>query len=110
MPYTLGLLGSLPRIDAGGSSRLTPIKGTPPSLLNLPPGCPFEPRCPMSRDECRQSEPALEPVSGGMGHRAACHFSHELTGDLRAGDLAPDQVFEATAADEELVAEAEEKH
>ena len=41
MPYTLGLLGSLPRIDAGETSRLTPIKGSPPSLINMPPGCPF---------------------------------------------------------------------
>src|SRR5689334_5157663 len=47
MPYTLGLLGSLPRLDSTGRERLTPIVGSPPSLLNMPPGCPFAPRCPL---------------------------------------------------------------
>ena len=52
MPYTLGLLGSLPRLDQHGDEPLTPIRGAPPSLINLPPGCPFSPRCPMSRPHC----------------------------------------------------------
>ena len=52
MPYTLGLLGSLPRLDETGRERLTPIVGAPPSLLNLPPGCPFTPRCPLAQDRC----------------------------------------------------------
>ncbi len=51
MPYTLGLLGSLPRLDRV-HERLTPISGAPPSLLNLPPGCPFTPRCPMAQEIC----------------------------------------------------------
>src|SRR5664279_631169 len=64
MPYTLGLLGSLPRMDNADRSRLTPIKGSPPSLLNLPPGCPFTPRCPIARDICDVEEPELLPVEG----------------------------------------------
>jgi len=85
MPYTLGLLGSLPRLDAR-SDRLTPIKGAPPSLLNLPPGCPFGSRCPLHRAACDASEPALRSVDG-LGHLAACHFSEELSEDSVAEDL-----------------------
>ena len=47
-PYTIGLLGSLPRPDLDKDEPLTPVEGNPPSLLNLPPGCPFAPRCPMA--------------------------------------------------------------
>jgi oligopeptide/dipeptide ABC transporter ATP-binding protein len=93
MPYTLGLLGSLPRLDAGEEERLTPIQGSPPSLINLPPGCPFTPRCPMARERCDQEEPALMPA-GAMGHVAACHFHHEL-----AGDIAAEEVFEVASVD-----------
>ena len=95
MPYTLGLLGSLPRLDAEDEP-LTPIKGAPPSLIDLPPGCPFAPRCPMARAHCEEEEPALRPVAGA-GHRAACHYAEELAGDVRA-----EEVFEAATADEEL--------
>jgi oligopeptide/dipeptide ABC transporter ATP-binding protein len=93
MPYTLGLLGSLPRLDAKGDEQLTPIRGAPPSLINLPPGCPFSPRCPMSRPHCDEEEPALLPVAGD-GHVAACHYSAELAGDVRA-----EEVFETSEAD-----------
>jgi oligopeptide/dipeptide ABC transporter ATP-binding protein len=93
MPYTLGLLGSLPRLDAKGAERLTPIKGSPPSLVNLPVGCPFSPRCPMSRPHCEQEEPALREVGGGADHVAACHYSEELAGGVRA-----DEVFETAQA------------
>jgi oligopeptide/dipeptide ABC transporter ATP-binding protein len=93
MPYALGLLGSLPRLDAKGEEPLTPIRGAPPSLINLPPGCPFSPRCPMSRPHCDQEEPALRAI-GGPGHLAACHYSEEL-----AGDVAAAEVFETTEAD-----------
>src|SRR5207302_853076 len=48
MPYTLGLLGSLPRLDGAVGDRLVPITGSPPSLVNLPPGCPFQARCPLA--------------------------------------------------------------
>jgi peptide/nickel transport system ATP-binding protein len=77
MPYTLGLLGSLPRMDAR-SHRLRPIPGSPPSLLNLPPGCPFAPRCPIVIQRCLQEEPGL--VGIGPDHLTACHRSRELTG------------------------------
>ena len=58
MPYTVGLLGSIPTIDHVGE--LTPIQGAPPSLINLPPGCPFSPRCPLARAECSTIEPDLD--------------------------------------------------
>lgn len=77
MPYTLGLLGSLPRIDESGRRRLTPITGSPPSLIDLPSGCPFRPRCPKARDLCREAEPELTPAIGRR-HLAACHFHAEL--------------------------------
>jgi peptide/nickel transport system ATP-binding protein len=81
MPYTIGLLGSIPRLDAGRGQPLTPIEGVPPSLVSLPPGCPFEPRCPVRIDVCREVEPSLELVMGD--HRAACHRGHEVaTGEL----------------------------
>jgi oligopeptide/dipeptide ABC transporter ATP-binding protein len=70
MPYTLGLLGSLPRVDSAGREKLTPILGSPPSLVNMPPGCPFAPRCPLHIPECDAAEPPLIDV--GRGHTAAC--------------------------------------
>jgi peptide/nickel transport system ATP-binding protein len=76
MPYTLGLLGSLPRLDADSHERLRPIPGAPPSLINLPPGCPFVPRCPVAIDRCAEEEPALRPVAAE--HSSACHRSREL--------------------------------
>ena len=80
MPYTLGLLGSLPRLDGGGrGERLVPISGSPPSLLDLPPGCPFAPRCPLHQDRCDTSEPTLRATTSDS-HTAACHYSEELAG------------------------------
>jgi oligopeptide/dipeptide ABC transporter ATP-binding protein len=99
MPYTLGLLGSLPRLDAKGDEALTPIRGAPPSLINLPPGCPFSPRCPMSRPHCDSDEPALRVVAG-FDHVAACHYAEEL-----AGDVAAAEVFETTEADVQALEE-----
>ncbi|WP_230208303.1 ABC transporter ATP-binding protein [Microlunatus sp. Gsoil 973] len=99
MPYTLGLLGSLPRLDESSHHRLTPILGTPPSLVNLPSGCPFEPRCPIGQDVCREVEPALErldPTSGPNGHSAACHFRDQLDG------AKPTDLFKPTAVDPEV--------
>ena len=57
MPYTIGLLGSIPRLDAGRGQPLTPIEGSPPSLVALPPGCPFTPRCPARIAKCSEVEP-----------------------------------------------------
>jgi peptide/nickel transport system ATP-binding protein len=76
MPYTLGLLGSIPRLDVGERRPLVPIDGQPPALTDLPPGCSFEPRCPLAVDLCREVEPTLDLV--GADHRAACHRSSEL--------------------------------
>jgi peptide/nickel transport system ATP-binding protein len=92
MPYTLGLLGSLPRLDTDGDEPLRPIPGTPPSLINLGPGCPFAPRCPLAFDRCLTTEPELAGI-GGPGHRAACHRSAEL-------DSARPDLFTAAASDD----------
>jgi len=69
-PYTWGLLGSLPRLDEVEKQRLTPIKGQPPNLLLLPPGCPFTGRCPYERPVCRETFPELEIV--GPDHGVHC--------------------------------------
>ncbi|MEU9833889.1 ABC transporter ATP-binding protein [Streptosporangium sp. NPDC048047] len=76
MPYTAGLLGSIPSLETSGS-RLRPIKGTPPSLINLPTGCPFSPRCPLADEVCRTTEPELAETDSG-GHFAACHHWDRL--------------------------------
>jgi len=76
MPYTAGLLGSIPSLDTT-EGRLRPIPGTPPSLINLPSGCPFSPRCPIVRDHCREEEPPLYPTEQST-HVAACHYWEEL--------------------------------
>ena len=78
MPYTAGLLGSVPRLGAPRGERLVPIPGAPPSLVVLPPGCPFAPRCPLAVDECRRSEPALTVVA--PDHSAACFRSDQVAG------------------------------
>lgn len=78
MPYTVGLLGSVPRLDATQGTRLVPIPGAPPSLAGLEPGCPFAPRCPLAIDECRLEEPELLPV--GADHRAACIRTDQVGG------------------------------
>jgi peptide/nickel transport system ATP-binding protein len=89
MPYTMGLLGSIPRIDASGRSALTPIEGSPPSLGNLPSGCPFRPRCPLAIDICAEEEPTLDPVRGAS-HRAACHRKEEIeTNGWEVADVFP---------------------
>ncbi len=62
MPYTMGLLGSIPRMDVAEKEPLIPIEGTPPSLVGLPAGCPFAPRCPIVVEKCRTVEPGLDPT------------------------------------------------
>lgn len=97
MPYTLGLLGSLPRLDEARGHRLTPITGTPPSMAGeLPPGCPFAPRCPMVEDRCLEEEPQLLPVAG-TDHVAACHFRDRLADVTDAAE-----VFDPDAVDDGL--------
>ncbi len=83
-PYTLGLLGAIPSLD-GETGRLTPIPGTPPSLLNPPAGCAFTPRCRYAIEECDRVEPDLVEVAPG-GHRAACHRSEEIL-ELHAAEV-----------------------
>ena len=78
MPYTAGLLGSVPRLDAPRGSRLVPIAGAPPSLVHLPSGCPFSPRCPLAVDACRDAEPPLLEV--GPDHHAACIRTDRVAG------------------------------
>jgi peptide/nickel transport system ATP-binding protein len=78
MPYTVGLLGSVPRLDAPQGTRLVPIPGAPPSLTALEPGCPFGPRCPLVVDECRTAEPKLLPVA--PHHSAACIRTEHVVG------------------------------
>jgi len=73
MPYTMGLLSSIPRLDGGGAKRLTPIRGAPPEPVGVAKSCRFAPRCTFAADICRQSPPARRPV--GPGHHAACHFN-----------------------------------
>jgi oligopeptide transport system ATP-binding protein len=74
-PYTKGLLESLPRIDAAGE-RLNAIPGLPPSLTDMPPGCPFSPRCLYATDLCRNEMPELLPIVGE--HTSACHYREEM--------------------------------
>jgi peptide/nickel transport system ATP-binding protein len=82
-PYTEGLLQSLPAYEgtpaAGGASeRLHPIPGQPPSLIAVPSGCPFHPRCPYAFERCRIETPPLAMVEGRAGHRSACWLTHDL--------------------------------
>jgi peptide/nickel transport system ATP-binding protein len=75
-PYTWGLLGSMPRLDQGVSARLLPITGTPPSLINVPSGCAFHPRCayePLTGGRGKSEVPEL--VEAGRGHLVRCHLS-----------------------------------
>ncbi len=74
-PYTWGLMDSIPHAGMTEKSELCPIKGQPPSLVDLPPGCAFSPRCPYAKDRCRVEVPALRNISGDQW--AACHFAGE---------------------------------
>jgi oligopeptide/dipeptide ABC transporter ATP-binding protein len=77
-PYTKGLLESLPARDDTGA-RLTPIAGLPPSLIRLPHGCPFHPRCRYAMERCRSEPPPLRPVEG-EAHRSACWLPVDALG------------------------------
>jgi peptide/nickel transport system ATP-binding protein len=89
-PYTWGLLGSIPRFEGSRSERLLAIKGTPPSLINVPPGCPFHPRCEFAaRNEGLSEEvrPELAPVE--PGHTVACHLSPTEREQIWEHEIAP---------------------
>ena len=85
MPYTWGLLGSLPRLDTV-VDRLVQIPGSPPSLLHPPRGCRFHPRCPYVMEVCKAENPPLRAVLDETDHLAACHLDHE-TKDREAAKL-----------------------
>jgi peptide/nickel transport system ATP-binding protein len=72
LPYTWGLMRSIPRLDAPRPGRLDSISGMPPSLIHLPPGCPFHPRCPYLMDICLTKEPELKESE--PGHLVSCHL------------------------------------
>lgn len=93
MPYTVGLLGSVPRLDAPQSARLVPIPGSPPALTALPHGCPFAPRCPLSIEECEAGEPPLIEVS--PNHHAACIRTDEVARHTAA------EIYQVPAAEDE---------
>ncbi|HLU59837.1 MAG TPA: ABC transporter ATP-binding protein [Pseudonocardia sp.] len=82
-PYTLGLLSSLPRLDVD-VEQLEPIPGSPPNLIDLPPGCAFHPRCRLAKDRevCRTEVPPLRDVGDGV--RSACHFAEEVPAERAA--------------------------
>ena len=89
MPYTIGLLGAIPRLDATKKEALATLEGNPPSVVNLPPGCPFEPRCPMSTPACLTDEPPLTPTDH-PNHYAACIYSGKIAADnLGYADIFP---------------------
>ncbi len=88
-PYTMGLLGAVPKPHVAAEHRLVPIKGNPPSLANIPAGCPFSPRCPMATDICRSVEPDLVPYDASEGHLASCHMLDKI----RAEHLTYDKVY-----------------
>ncbi len=75
-PYTRGLMSSIPRLDERTDHRLSPISGAPPSLIRLPLGCSFRPRCEYRRDRCLVEEPELREI--GIEHASRCHFAEEL--------------------------------
>ena len=90
-PYTQGLLASIPRIDDEGG-RLRAIPGLPPSLTDMPSGCPFNPRCEFATDRCRTERPELRLVA--EGHLSACHYAE----DVYAGTATPTQRPSPTGA------------
>ncbi|HEU4361842.1 MAG TPA: ABC transporter ATP-binding protein [Mycobacterium sp.] len=98
MPYTVGLLGSVPRLDAPQGTRLVPIPGAPPSMSSLrADACPFAPRCPLVTDECLSAEPDLVTVA--EGHQAACIHT-----DIVAGRSAADIFNVSTRPSEQTTA------
>ncbi|HCA84455.1 MAG TPA: dipeptide/oligopeptide/nickel ABC transporter ATP-binding protein [Streptomyces sp.] len=90
-PYTWGLLGSMPRIDREQTDRLIPVKGTPPSLINVPSGCAFHPRCPYAdvpkNNVTRTEVPELQEVGGG--HFSACHMTQQERTRIWTEEIAP---------------------
>ena len=82
-PYTLGLLGSMPRLDEARRGTLTAIPGQPPDLQRLPPGCKYQERCPFVFERCRSEDPAL--LEAAPGRAKACHLTEPPTLEGAAG-------------------------
>ncbi len=97
-PYTWGLLKSIPRLKGSRDEALTPILGTPPSLIRRPSGCHFHPRCPYAQPDHARIDPQLQPVAGETEHHVACLLESELRrrlwAELRQGST-PEQAREA---------------
>jgi oligopeptide/dipeptide ABC transporter ATP-binding protein len=105
-PYTKGLLESIPNSSAA-AERLRPITGQPPSLINLPTGCKFHPRCAYVMDKCLADEPALVPVDESISHRSACLLPAAAVGlESRAEDLRRRAVGEGRSAAASQIAAA----
>ncbi|HEV7175642.1 MAG TPA: oligopeptide/dipeptide ABC transporter ATP-binding protein, partial [Solirubrobacteraceae bacterium] len=90
MPYTWGLLGSIPRLDRPKPDRLHSITGAPPSLIQLPKGCKFRPRCPQAFEKCME-EPALENHVEVPGHLDRCWLDVETKRSVREATIRGDQ-------------------
>ncbi|MGI5272044.1 ABC transporter ATP-binding protein [Nonomuraea sp. CA-218870] len=89
-PYTWGLLGSMPRLDREPTDRLLPIKGSPPSLINVPPGCAFHPRCPYAeRTEGRASAEVPDLAPTERGHLVRCHMPRAERRELWENEIKP---------------------
>jgi peptide/nickel transport system ATP-binding protein len=91
-PYTWGLLGSIARLDRPKPRRLATIPGLPPSLLSLPPGCAFAPRCRYRFPACGQTPSLTDKL--GSGHLDACHLDPQAKKDARASAAAPPELIE----------------
>jgi peptide/nickel transport system ATP-binding protein len=89
-PYTWGLLSSMPRMDRARQERLVPIQGTPPSLIRVPPGCAFHPRCPYATLNEGRSQAEVPPLlTSEPGHKVACHLSPQQRQRIWAEEVAP---------------------
>ncbi|SER79613.1 peptide/nickel transport system ATP-binding protein [Propionibacterium cyclohexanicum] len=100
MPYTIGLLGAIPKVHRNDKQPLVPISGNPPILIDLPAGCPFAPRCPIAVDKCRQLEPPLDAIAlidttpsepedpqlSGDLHQVACWRAEQIHGSTLDGE------------------------
>lgn len=122
MPYTIGLLGAIPKVHKSDRSPLVPIQGNPPMLIDLPEGCPFAPRCPVAVDACWRTEPDLLPVPYRtevsqdipvVHHRAACLRSEEIVdGRIDGGpvfpvpELSPGKLAEVPRSERPITLEA----
>lgn len=108
MPYTVGLLGSLPRPDQDSSEPLASVEGNPPSMLQEPTGCPFAPRCPISTDACLNGEPELRVSpnnnpNDGVDHTVACVRAEDIVENNwdHAGIYPIPEAFSSPIADED---------